>query len=73
MIDKTRFLVCYDYGQGALWAYVCAESQEQVERKFRDIEIFSEPPEWLTPEEQEKLVIDDIDSPSSWLAKLAND
>lgn len=72
-MNKTRFLVCYDYGQGALWAYVCAESQEQIEKKFRDIEIVSEPPAWLTPQEQEKLSIDDIDSPSGWLAKLVSE
>jgi hypothetical protein len=69
-MKKTRHLVCYDYGQGALWAYVYAASPEQIEAKFRDLEIVSEVPAWLTPEEQRRLSTQDVDSPTGWLAML---
>ena len=72
-MNKTRFLVCYDYGQGGLWAYVNAHSQEEVEHKFRDIKISSETPEWLTTSEQETITINDINSPKGWLATLVKD
>jgi len=31
---KRPFLAVYDYGQGGLWAYVWADSSQQVEAKF---------------------------------------
>lgn len=69
-MKKTRHLVCYDYGQGALWAYVYAESPKQIEDKFRDLEIVSEVPDWLTLDEQARLLTQDVDSPTGWLAML---
>jgi len=36
-------------------AYVEAESPQQIEEKFRDIEIVSETPAWMNAELQSKL------------------
>lgn len=69
-MNKTRYLVCHDYGQGGLWAYVCAESPQEIKEKFRDLDIISEPPANLTPQERATLPIYDIDSPDDWLAML---
>lgn len=73
MSEKNRFLVCYDYGQGALWAYVVAESQQQVEKRFKGVRVLSATPAWLTPEEQAKLPVEDVAFPTGWLAKLVNE
>jgi hypothetical protein len=67
---RKRHLVCYDYGQGGLWAYVYADSPEEIAAKFRDLEVIAAPPAWLTSEEQAKLETYDIDCPDGWLAKL---
>jgi hypothetical protein len=68
---RKRHLVCYDYGQGGLWAYVYADSPEEIAVKFRDLEVIAAPPAWLTSEEQAKLETYDVDCPDGWLAKLA--
>jgi hypothetical protein len=68
---RRKHLVCYDYGQGGLWAYIYAESPEEIQAKFRDLEVIAAPPAWLTSEEQEKLEAYDVDCPDGWLAKLS--
>jgi hypothetical protein len=40
----NRYLVQYSYPKGNLWAFVLAESQEQVETRFRDIVVYAKPP-----------------------------
>lgn len=70
---KKRHLVCYDYGQGGLWAYVYAESPEEIKAKFRDLDIIPIPPAWLTTEKQERLRTWNVDSPDGWLAMLAKE
>lgn len=69
---RKRHLVCYDYGQGGLWAYVYADSPEEIAAKFRDLEVTAAPPAWLTSEEQVKAKLEtyDVDCPDGWLAKL---
>ena len=66
-----RYLVLHDYGQGGLWAFVNAESPQEIEAAFRDLRVVTDTPAWLTPEEQEKLRTYDINEPAGWLAMLA--
>lgn len=44
---KKPFLVAYDYGQGAVWAFIRAESQEEIERDFPELKVIDDPPGWL--------------------------
>jgi len=67
---KKRYLVCHDYGQGGLWAYVYAASPEEITAKF-DLKVITVPPPWLTNEEQANLETYDVDCPDGWLAKVA--
>lgn len=45
----TRYLVCHDYGQGGLWWYILAPSEQTIHQSFRDIIIFSSEPPFWTP------------------------
>ncbi len=33
---KQRYLVCYDYGQGGVWAYIAATSPEKITDNTRN-------------------------------------
>ena len=41
-----RFLVVYDYGMGAGWAYVWAMSPQAITDIYPDLEVLPERPEW---------------------------
>ena len=43
---RIKVLVAYDYGQGAAWAYVLADSVADITRRFPELTIFAEPPAW---------------------------
>ena len=62
---KRPFLVCYDDGMGGLWAYVWAESEQQISDRL-DAEIVHALPDWL-PGEKPGVVSVDIDDPPDWL------
>lgn len=47
-MTKKPFLVVYDYGQGGIWAYVVAESAEQIEREFPELRVVHERPDWMS-------------------------
>lgn len=66
---RKRYLVCHDYGQGGSWAYVNADSPEEITREF-DVEVVFSPPSWLTAEAQSRLKTYDVDSPGGWLAMV---
>ena len=51
--DKRRFLVCYDYGSGGLWASILARSEQEIIDLYPELDVFVECPEWLTPEQAE--------------------
>lgn len=44
---KQRFLVCYDYGMGGLWAFIYARFSEEVLEKYPELFIAYEKPRWL--------------------------
>ena len=47
---KTRYLVCYDYGQGGVWAFVSAPSEAAILRKYPELQISKGREEWMTDE-----------------------
>ena len=70
---KERFLVAYDYGMGAVWAYIYARSKQQIQREYPELEVVSDPPRSMTREllsRIEKRMTFDIDAPTGWLAEL---
>lgn len=51
--DKHRFLVCYDYGTGGLWASILARSEQEITDLYPELDVWFDHPEFLTPEEAE--------------------
>jgi hypothetical protein len=41
-----RFLVAYDYGMGAGWAFVVAASADEIRSMFPELTVFEQPPAW---------------------------
>jgi len=44
-------LVAYEYGSGAAWGYVMAPSADAVEKVLPEVEVFEQPPEWMTEDD----------------------
>jgi hypothetical protein len=71
---KQAFLTAYDYGQGGVWLYMLAESSEQIEQRYPDLQVFEEPPPFLDDQQladiraRRTLDIDDVTDP--FLASL---
>jgi hypothetical protein len=69
MSDKRPFLVAYDYGMGGLWAFMLAESPDDITRRFPTLVIVTERPSWMDDGEEDNLRstmtvdIDDEDHP----------
>lgn len=45
------FYVAYEYGSGAAWAFVKAESAEEVATEWPEVEVYETPPGWMTVED----------------------
>jgi hypothetical protein len=43
MPTLRMYLIAYDYGQGAVWAYIEAESAGQIIERFPDCKVFETP------------------------------
>src|SRR2546426_5837112 len=70
---KRPYLVVYEYGQGAVWAYVTARSGSEVERQFPELKIVKEPPDWMSRSERSRLkrtMTFDIDQKEGLLRKI---
>lgn len=42
------FIVAYEYGTGAAWAFVRAETTAEVVSEFPELNVYETPPEWMT-------------------------
>src|SRR2546423_424576 len=70
---KRAFLVCYDYGQGGVWAFVKARSANEIEKSAPDLKVFNRRPRWMTSQHMarlEKTMSFDIDKPRGFLATV---
>ena len=47
---KQRFLVVYEYGQGALWAFIHADSRSVIEERFPELKLVHDRAAWMTDE-----------------------
>ena len=71
MSKLERFLTVYDYGSGAQWVYLMANSREEIEEQFRDLEIVDEPPDWMKSADLAKIRTVDVNDPTDkFLAAL---
>ena len=45
------FYVAYEYGSGAAWAFVKADTAADVIAEFPEVDVYATPPEWMTVED----------------------
>jgi hypothetical protein len=67
---KQKHLVVYDYGQGGLWAFIYADSPQQIVDRYPELKVISETPAWMTDELRSRLEATetyDLDAPPSGL------
>jgi hypothetical protein len=67
---KHKHLVVYNYGQGGLWAFIRADSAEQIEERYPELKVVSEIPTWMTDDIRSRLEATetyDLDAPPSGL------
>lgn len=71
---RKEFLVLYDYRTGGAWAYLLADSEDQINTHFPELQIVTERPAWLTKEEErhlrKRMTIDIDDTDNLFLAAL---
>ena len=48
-------LVAFEYGTGAVWGYVAATSRTDIESMIPEVDVFDEPPAWMTEDDLEEL------------------
>jgi hypothetical protein len=65
----------YDYGQGGVWAFVWARSEQELHEKFRDLKVVESVPDWLTGEQlamtEERMTFDiDRIEPGDWISRI---
>ena len=65
----------YDYGQGGVWAFIWAQSADDIYQRFRDLEVVNTMPSWLSGDElarTEQTMTFDIDDvkPDDWVARM---
>ena len=42
------FYVAYEYGSGAAWAFVKADTPAEVVAELPELDVYETPPEWMT-------------------------
>lgn len=52
---KTEHLVNYDYQHGGVWAFVLAESGDEIRRQYPELEVVDSKPQWMTPEVEDRI------------------
>lgn len=52
---RQEFLVSVDYGQGGLWAFMTAESEDQIRTRFPKLTVVADRPAWLDAEHESRL------------------
>ncbi len=45
------FFVAYEYGTGAAWAFVKADTAADVTAELPELDVYETPPEWMTIED----------------------
>lgn len=65
MTAKQRYLVADEYGMGGVWRYVVARSPDEITRRFPELVVVEDEPEWLTDELRVRLeaLVEHLDDP----------
>ena len=45
------YFVAYEYGSGAAWAFVKADTPDDVVAELPELDVYETPPEWMTIED----------------------
>lgn len=48
-------LVAYEYGAGAAWGYVLADTVEEIEDTLPEVDVYVRPPAWMSMEDIHRL------------------
>ncbi len=70
---RTRYFVSYNYGQGDLWAFVFAPSEESITSAYPELEVFDPRPPEMSEERFAELLeyadtrFTDIEDDDFWL------
>lgn len=59
------FFVAYEYGSGAAWAFVKADTAADVIAELPEVDVYDSPPEWMT--------VDDLDQAQACAVELDGD
>ena len=72
---RREYLTVYDYGMGGVWTLILAESANEIEERYPELTIVTDPPGTMTAEEladirsrRNAVDIDDLEDP--FLASL---
>ncbi len=49
------FYVAYEYGSGAAWAFVKADTADEVVAEVPELDVYDTPPEWMTVEDMHQV------------------
>ncbi len=52
---KAAHLVCYDYQHGGVWAFVLAESLDEITEKYPELQVVDSTPAWMTQAVMDRL------------------
>ena len=52
---KRPYLVCHDYGAGGSWAFMLAESAEDIKRRYPRLVVVTARPSWLNEALEDRL------------------
>ncbi|MES9859129.1 MAG: hypothetical protein ABW166_21460 [Sedimenticola sp.] len=58
---KQKYLTVYDYGMGAVWRYIQAESVDEIQNKYPELEILDKEPDWFSDGYEKTIRTCDID------------
>jgi hypothetical protein len=71
---KRPFLTVYDYGQGGVWLFLLAESEDQIRERYPDLRIVEVPPPSMDEKQladiRSRRTLDIDDSADPFLASL---
>jgi hypothetical protein len=60
---RIPFLAVYDYGSGAVYIDLFANSKEEIAERFRELKVLDQPPEWMKPADIARIRTVDADDP----------
>jgi hypothetical protein len=81
-MQKSTFLVCYDYGTGGVWFLMDAKNTDDINKLHPQFNAFIDKPEWMDDEDKEEYVSsakarghhwDIDDEPEGWLKECLSE